>query len=117
MKTNKIGPIENYPDNTMTEVEVDGKHILVVNNGKEIFLTNARCPHLGGKLAKGTLEGSVVTCPLHGSKFDVETGKVILWTRYSGLELKLAKATRHPHDLQTYNTKIEEGILYLGDPK
>jgi nitrite reductase/ring-hydroxylating ferredoxin subunit len=34
-----------------------------------------RCPHAGGSLSDGTLEGSVLTCPRHGSQFDVTTGE------------------------------------------
>jgi nitrite reductase/ring-hydroxylating ferredoxin subunit len=32
------------------------------------------CPHAGGRLSEGTLEGTVITCPLHGSQFDVCSG-------------------------------------------
>jgi nitrite reductase/ring-hydroxylating ferredoxin subunit len=33
------------------------------------------CPHMGGPLGEGPLEGDVVTCPDHGWSFDVKTGK------------------------------------------
>src|SRR5262249_61903034 len=36
----------------------------------------ARCTHRGGPLNKGRLEGSLVTCPWHGSQFDVCSGAV-----------------------------------------
>jgi nitrite reductase (NADH) small subunit len=45
--------------------------------GEEVFATQARCPHRGGPLADGTVGGAVVQCPLHGFKFDLETGKPV----------------------------------------
>ena len=39
--------------------------------------TQAKCPHRQGPLNKGKLEGSTVTCPWHGSQFDVCTGAVL----------------------------------------
>jgi nitrite reductase/ring-hydroxylating ferredoxin subunit len=39
--------------------------------------TQARCTHRQGPLSEGTLDGSTVTCPLHGAKFNVWTGAVL----------------------------------------
>jgi len=39
--------------------------------------TDAKCPHLGGPLNEGTLKDSTVTCPWHGSEFNVCTGAVL----------------------------------------
>jgi 3-phenylpropionate/trans-cinnamate dioxygenase ferredoxin component len=35
------------------------------------------CPHRGGPLSEGELEGEVVRCPWHGSTFSVTTGAVL----------------------------------------
>lgn len=39
--------------------------------------TQARCTHRQGPLSEGTLDGSTVTCPLHGSQFNLRTGAVL----------------------------------------
>jgi 3-phenylpropionate/trans-cinnamate dioxygenase ferredoxin component len=39
--------------------------------------TQARCTHRQGPLSEGTLDGSTVTCPWHGSQFNVCTGAVV----------------------------------------
>lgn len=39
--------------------------------------TQATCPHRQGPLNDGTLDGSTVTCPWHGSRFNVCTGAVL----------------------------------------
>jgi nitrite reductase/ring-hydroxylating ferredoxin subunit len=47
----------------------------VYHVGNGLFACTDRCPHAGGVLSEGELEGAVVTCPRHGSQFDVRTGE------------------------------------------
>jgi catalase len=53
------------------------RKIAVANVGGELFGFDDTCTHRGCSLAQGTLERSVVTCPCHGSQFDVTTGAVV----------------------------------------
>jgi nitrite reductase/ring-hydroxylating ferredoxin subunit len=63
------------PPNGSLIVDLGGPALAVFNlNGKFHVLENA-CPHQGGSLGGGKLEGSVVVCPMHQWKFDVPTGK------------------------------------------
>ena len=41
----------------------------------EYFAFNNTCPHIGGPLAEGELEGDIVTCPWHATPFNVRTGE------------------------------------------
>jgi nitrite reductase (NADH) small subunit len=62
----------------------EGKSILVISpRGKQIAIFNVQglifaldntCPHMGGPLSQGDIEGCVVTCPWHGWQFDVTSG-------------------------------------------
>ena len=62
----------------LRRVEVDGEAALVTRarNGA-ICAIAARCTHLGGPLDEGERDGDVVTCPWHGSRFDLCTGEVV----------------------------------------
>ena len=42
-------------------------------NGRFLTIENA-CPHKGGPLCDGIVTGTAVVCPLHGRRFDLETG-------------------------------------------
>lgn len=42
-----------------------------------VYCLDNRCTHMGGPLCQGSLKESVVTCPWHGSRFDVRTGEVV----------------------------------------
>jgi nitrite reductase/ring-hydroxylating ferredoxin subunit/uncharacterized membrane protein len=59
-------------------VEVDGVPVLLTRSqtGEICALANT-CTHLGGPLAEGSRDGDTVTCPWHGSRFDLRTGAVV----------------------------------------
>lgn len=55
-------------------LEVNGVALALFNvNGTFHALANT-CPHRGGPLGEGQLDGSTITCPWHGWQFDVTTG-------------------------------------------
>ncbi len=54
------------------------REVALFNVGGQFFALENTCPHQGGPIAGGTLEGALVTCPWHGWCFDVRTGKMTL---------------------------------------
>ena len=67
--TNDLKPGENKV------VDVNGNEVGLFNVDGEFFAISNTCPHRGGPLGEGMLEGSVVTCPHHGWQFDVKSGQ------------------------------------------
>ncbi len=59
------------------KVEVDGKAIALFKLEEGYHAVDDTCPHRGGPLSEGSLEGEAVTCPWHGSKFNVKSGDVL----------------------------------------
>jgi 3-phenylpropionate/trans-cinnamate dioxygenase ferredoxin component len=92
----------------MKSIDVSGKEILVARVGDNYYAADNRCPHLGGKLSSGNLNGPVVTCPLHGSQFDLTNGDIIKWTNWSGVISKLGNAIKSPRKLNIYPVKVEQ---------
>jgi nitrite reductase/ring-hydroxylating ferredoxin subunit len=82
-------------------VLVDGVDVLVVRDGERLFAIGNRCTHQGAPLSKGrvTFSGSVtsVTCPVHGSTFDLATGKV----------MRAPATTPEP----AYDARVNEGMV------
>lgn len=56
-------------------VDVQGKQIALFCIDGQFFAIDNACTHRGGPLAEGEIEGHEVTCPWHGAKFDVRSGK------------------------------------------
>ena len=64
------------PEGSGLCVEVEGKRIALFRLGKAVCAIDDACPHANGPLSEGSLEGAVVECPWHGSRFNVSTGEV-----------------------------------------
>jgi len=70
----KIAKTSELPNGTGKVIEFNGKEIALFNRDGKFFAINNVCPHQGGPLGDGYLEGTVVTCPWHGWQFDVTNG-------------------------------------------
>ena len=101
----------------MRSVEVDRHEFLIARVGDGFLVSDARCPHLGGHLAKGVLAGTVVTCPRHHSQFDLADGRVVRWTDWKGAALTVAEIVKHPRPLRVYESKVEDGAVWVGAEK
>jgi nitrite reductase/ring-hydroxylating ferredoxin subunit/uncharacterized membrane protein len=64
-------------DGKPVRAEHDGTPILLVRRGSQIYALAETCSHLGGPLSEGKLEGDVIQCPWHGSRFSIRDGRVI----------------------------------------
>ena len=75
-------------------VKIKDKEILIANVDGGFYAIANTCTHKGGSLSEGSLEGNIVTYQIHGSKFDVTTGKCI----------------RKPGNI--FKAKIDDATLY-----
>ncbi|HEX7191532.1 MAG TPA: Rieske 2Fe-2S domain-containing protein, partial [Thermoanaerobaculia bacterium] len=58
-------------------VTADGVPVCLVKRGETIHAITDTCPHLGGPLSEGKLDGDVIQCPWHGSEFSLTDGRVV----------------------------------------
>jgi nitrite reductase/ring-hydroxylating ferredoxin subunit/uncharacterized membrane protein len=72
----EVGSSNDFAENQLRRVMVEDLPVLLVRQGGKLCAIGAVCSHAGGPLDEGTLENGTVTCPWHGSKFDVCTGAV-----------------------------------------
>jgi 3-phenylpropionate/trans-cinnamate dioxygenase ferredoxin subunit len=95
----ELSKIDELKDGAIKEVNAAGHQILSARVGDNYYAVDKLCPHLEGNLSHGRLEGTVVTCPLHGSQFDVSNGQVVRWLR-GGLMSKAGKHSSFPKTLR-----------------
>lgn len=72
-----VGPKDDVPEGEMRQYQVGGEDVAVANVAGELHAFGDVCTHRQCSLAEGDLDGTTVTCPCHGSEFDVTTGDVL----------------------------------------
>lgn len=58
-------------------VQVGDTPVVLVRDGHAVLALHDRCSHRGCSLASGEVEGAVLICPCHGSRFDLRSGEVL----------------------------------------
>jgi 3-phenylpropionate/trans-cinnamate dioxygenase ferredoxin subunit len=111
-KFTEVAKIEELKSGTMKAVIAEGHEILLAKVGDKYYATDNRCPHMKGDLSQGKLEGIAVTCPLHGSQFDITNGQVVRWLK-GGLMSKLGGALKMSKSLMVYNVRAEDGKVLV----
>ena len=97
--------LDELPDGKAVQTKVGDAEILIVRNGEELFAIGNRCTHQQAPLHRGPVKFSgslrTVRCPLHGSTFDLATGRVIQ-----------GPATRPE---PSYETRVNDGVVEIRD--
>ncbi len=73
-----VTTLDELPAGSVKTVIVANREIALFNVAGELFAIENTCPHQGGPLAEGWLEGTIVTCPWHAWCFELRTGKMTL---------------------------------------
>ena len=70
-----VGALDAIPRGEGRVFEAGGVRLAVFRtHGDGVFATQERCPHLGGPLADGLMDGQSVICPLHDRMYDLRSG-------------------------------------------
>lgn len=89
----KVAETDDIGSGQIAAVQLDGRELAICRIGKEFFAFDGSCTHQYAPLADGWLEDYHITCPLHGARFDVRSGKVV--------------SLPAMEDLQTYQVVIQ----------
>lgn len=70
-----VAQVDEVPPGTCRTVEVDGIFLALCNVNSTFLAVDNTCPHAGGPLGEGCLDGDLLVCPWHGWRFNVHTGE------------------------------------------
>jgi 3-phenylpropionate/trans-cinnamate dioxygenase ferredoxin component len=100
MGKRKVLDLAALPDGAAAFATFDEEDVALFRRGDEIFAIGNQCPHQGGNLCDGFVEGDIVTCPLHGWEFDLRSG---------------ACMTIPGESVPHYNVLVDDGAIILED--
>ena len=115
----EVAKSQDITENAMHAVTAAGTKILLTRVEGRVCAFVNKCPHLGLSLEKGRIEGGVVTCPWHGSSFDVRSGENTDWcTGFVGKPMpgwtrKLIAMGKKPAPLNLVDAREEEGVVFV----
>jgi 3-phenylpropionate/trans-cinnamate dioxygenase ferredoxin subunit len=92
-------PFAEVPEGRIVRFEVDGEPRILVRYGDRLYAVYGICTHEEAELAEGDLENGVIYCPLHGSGFELATGRVTS-----------LPATR---PLPVYDVVVRDDVVYV----
>ena len=73
----RAGEVEDGVPKAFSVAGSEDPRRVLVRVGGELRALSGICPHQGGDLSEGIVEGSVLWCPVHSSGFDCRTGAVV----------------------------------------
>ena len=104
MASHRVASVEEIPTDSMKRVEVGGTPICLAHaEDGSFYALNDICTHEEFFLSDGELWGMDVECPQHGSRFNLQTGKV------TGLPAVIPAPT--------YPVKVEGADIFVEVPE
>jgi len=73
----RICSVHKIPAGTGKMIKVGDKFIAIFNLNGNFYATDDTCPHEGGSLSSGSVEGENVSCPCHGATFHIKSGRTL----------------------------------------
>ena len=99
MNWTRVTKTENIPPLEGRCVTLRGIEMAIFNLKDRFVTIENRCPHKGGPLCDGIVSGTAVVCPLHGWKFDLDSGAAIMASL--------------PVCVATFPTIVENGVILV----
>ena len=67
--------VADVEDGTAKRVMIDGVPVAIVRSAGEVYAIHDVCSHANVALSEGEIEDQTIECWLHGSRFDLRSGK------------------------------------------
>lgn len=94
----RVGALAAISPAAATIVQIGRYDVAVFRLGEEAVAYENACPHQGGPVGEGIVEGATVTCPWHAWCFDLQTGKLTLGDFAQ---------------LRRFRVRIDDGIVFV----
>ncbi len=97
----RICNVNELGEGSAKSVQILARRVAVFRTGGQLYAIDGDCKHMKASLAAGEINGAVVTCPMHGWKYDVTTGACLNepWAQ-----------------LRTYEVAVEDGVVWVELP-
>lgn len=95
----RVTHAENIPPLEGRSVTLGDLEVAIFNLKDRFVTIENRCPHKGGPLCDGIVSGAAVVCPLHGWRFDLDSGAAV--------------RASLPACIATFPTRVKDGVIQV----
>lgn len=103
----KIAEVNMLKPGEKKSFSLNNKTVMLANVDGTFYALDNKCPHMGGALSGGDLEGATLACPRHGAKFDVRTGKNVGTAKLAFINVKVGDAKVFPVQVEGNDVLVE----------
>lgn len=107
MERHRVASAAELPPGTATRVILGERAIALFNVEGTVFAVDDRCPHEGGRLSRGVVEGAAVRCPVHGACFALATGAALEPPAGEPMGTPVSRGVR------VYRTTVSDDDVYV----
>jgi nitrite reductase (NADH) small subunit len=93
-----VGKLAELTPGSCRSVEADGMGVAICNVDGTIYAVDNTCPHAGGPLGEGSLDGDLIECPWHGWRYNVRTGE---------------RPENHEITVDRFHVQVENDIIHV----
>ncbi|MFZ0589849.1 MAG: Rieske 2Fe-2S domain-containing protein [Bryobacteraceae bacterium] len=98
----KVAAASDLAPGQVMEVQTSDRSFALCNLNGHLHCLDGTCPHAGGPLGQGALEGDLLVCPWHGYEFHCATG-----TNDSDEDLMV----------ETFKVVVQDGSIFIDVPE
>lgn len=122
MEPIKVASATDVRENALLPAKANGTPILLTRVDGKPYAISSKCPHLGLPLTKGKVVDGTVTCPFHGSRFDICSGANLDWCNavvgipVPGWTQRLISFGKQPAPLPVFEASEKDGNVFVRLP-
>lgn len=75
LQWHRVGLVADFKPGSLRAMRIESHRLCIGHGETGPFAVDDTCPHAGGSLSTGLIDGREIVCPLHAWGFDVETGE------------------------------------------
>ena len=115
MMRHLVCQLNDVADGTIKAIQIDGRELMLVRKGRQIFALRDVCPHQGAKLSTGVLSGAAVAEQIGQYRF-VKCGKIVRcpWHNWE-FDATDGTCLHDPHHIRvaTYGVEVEDDQVFV----
>ncbi len=92
-----VTSVRGFEPGSREVFDLDGIQVILLNVEGEYFAIEDKCSHAEVELNTGPVVGEAITCPVHGAKFCLRSGKALTPPAYE--------------DIETFPVRVNDGVI------